>query len=136
VGRAGTRLPRPARGRHLTPTPSGAQGSDRLRTGRPAGPTLRAVLEVNPEAVAIAAALDEERRRVGARGRLLGLSATPAAVAGYPHVTVPAGFVGGLPVGLSFFAGAWQEGRLLAYAHAFERAADARRSPAFPEHLP
>jgi amidase len=38
-------------------------------------------------------------------------------------------------VGLSLFAGPWQEGRLLAYAHAFERAADARRPPTFPERV-
>ncbi len=37
-------------------------------------------------------------------------STSPAAVAGYPHITVPAGFIRGLPIGLSFFAGAWQEG--------------------------
>jgi amidase len=67
--------------------------------------------------------------------RLLGLCASPAAVAGYPHVTVPAGFVHGLPVGLSLFAGAYQEGTLLAYAHAFEQAADARRPPTFPERV-
>ncbi len=68
-------------------------------------------------------------------GRLGGLCAAPAAMAGYPHVTVPAGYVGGLPVGLSFFGGAWQEERLLAYAHAFEQAADARRPPTFPERV-
>jgi len=67
--------------------------------------------------------------------RLLGLCSSPAAVAGYPHVTVPAGFVHGLPVGLSLFAGPYQEGRLLAYAHAFEEAADARRTPTFPERV-
>ena len=55
----------------------------------------------------------------------------PAAIAGYPHVTVPAGYVHGLPVGLSFFGGAYREGPLLAYAHAFERAADVRRAPTF-----
>ena len=58
-------------------------------------------------------------------------SSTPAAVAGYPSVTVPAGFVHGLPVGLSFFAGAWQDAQVLALAHAFEQAHSARRPPRF-----
>ena len=40
-------------------------------------------------------------------------STSPAAVAGYPHITVPAGFIFGLPVGISFFAGAWQEPTLI-----------------------
>jgi amidase len=55
----------------------------------------------------------------------------PAAVAGYPHVTVPMGFVRGLPVGLSFVAGAWTEAKLLKLAFAFEQAAPARRKPTF-----
>ncbi len=46
----------------------------------------------------------------------------PAAVAGYPSITVPAGQVHGLPVGLSFVGPAWSEPRLIALAHAFERA--------------
>lgn len=54
---------------------------------------------------------------------------TASAVAGYPHITVPAGSVLGLPVGLSFFAGAWSEPRLLGYAYAFEQATKARRKP-------
>jgi amidase len=60
-----------------------------------------------------------------------GACSTPAAVAGYPHLTVPAGFVAGLPVGLSFFAGAWSEPMLLRLGHAFEQATRARREPAF-----
>jgi len=55
----------------------------------------------------------------------------PAAVAGYPHITVPAGFVRGLPVGLSFFASAYSEPTLLKLAYAFEQATKARRAPAF-----
>ena len=57
---------------------------------------------------------------------------SPAAVAGYPHVTVPAGFAAGLPVGLSFFGGAWDDGKLIGYASAFERATRARRAPNLP----
>ncbi len=50
----------------------------------------------------------------------LGGSSSAAAVAGYPNITVPAGRVGGLPVGISFFGRAYDEARLLAIAHAFE----------------
>ncbi|HXS94468.1 MAG TPA: amidase [Candidatus Limnocylindrales bacterium] len=56
---------------------------------------------------------------------------TPAAVAGYPHITVPAGFVGGLPVGISFFGTAWSEPVLLKLAYAFEQATKARKKPGF-----
>jgi len=56
---------------------------------------------------------------------------TASAVAGYPHITVPAGQAFGLPVGLSFFAGAWTEARLIKYAYAFEQAVNARRKPEF-----
>jgi amidase len=61
-------------------------------------------------------------------------SSTPAAVAGYPNITVPAGFVGALPVGVSFMAGKNADARLLALAAAFERVADARRAPGFLPH--
>jgi amidase len=56
---------------------------------------------------------------------------TPAAVAGYPHITVPAGLYRGLPIGLSFFGGAFSEGKLLRLASGFEHAAGSRLVPAF-----
>ncbi len=59
----------------------------------------------------------------------LGGSSGLAAVSGYPSVTVPAGYVAGLPVGLSFIAAAWRDGPLIGYAHAFEQAAKARVPP-------
>ncbi len=58
-------------------------------------------------------------------------SSSPAAVAGYPAVTVPAGFAGHLPIGVSFFAGQWADGLVLSCAAAFEQAANARRPPAY-----
>ena len=54
---------------------------------------------------------------------------TPPAVAGYPHVTVPAGYVFGLPVGISFVGRAWSEPTLIRLAYAFEQATHARRAP-------
>jgi amidase len=60
-----------------------------------------------------------------------GASSSPAAVAGYPNVTVPAGFVHGLPVGVSFFGRAWSEATLLRLAYAYEQATRHRRRPQF-----
>ncbi len=58
-------------------------------------------------------------------------STSPAAVAGYPHITVPAGYIFGLPVGISFFAQAWQEPTLIKFAYAFEQATQYRRQPRY-----
>lgn len=58
-------------------------------------------------------------------------SSSAAARAGYPNITVPAGFIAGLPVGVSFFGAAWDEPRLLRIAYAFEQAAPVRREPQF-----
>jgi amidase len=61
----------------------------------------------------------------------IGGSSTAAAVAGYPSVTVPAGFVFGLPVGISFFGRAWSESTLIRMAYAYEQATHNRRGPKF-----
>ena len=54
-----------------------------------------------------------------------------SAVAGYPHITVPAGYVYGMPVGISFFAGAYAEPTLIKIAYAFEQGTKARQTPKF-----
>jgi amidase len=61
----------------------------------------------------------------------LGASSTPAAVAGYPNITVPAGEVFGLPVGISFIGPAWSEARLIGFAYAYEQATHHRKPPRF-----
>ena len=63
-----------------------------------------------------------------------GSSTQPAAVAGYPSITVPAGLVHGLPVGMQFWGRAWSEATLLGIAYGFEQATKARRAPTFAEH--
>jgi amidase len=56
---------------------------------------------------------------------------SPPAVAGYPHITVPAGFQFGLPLGISFFGAPWTEPKLIKVAYAFEQVRKARRKPEF-----
>ncbi len=56
-------------------------------------------------------------------------SSGPAAVAGYPNTTVPAGYSGELPVGLSFFGTRWDDARIMSLAYSFEQATDVRRPP-------
>jgi len=63
-------------------------------------------------------------------------SSSPAAQSGYPNITVPAGFVGELPVGVSFFAGKFEEAKLISIAFAFEQATKVRKAPQFLKALP
>jgi amidase len=58
-------------------------------------------------------------------------SSGPAAVSGYPNVAVPAGYAGELPIGVSFFAGRWQDASVLAFAAAYEAANPVRHAPRF-----
>ena len=60
---------------------------------------------------------------------------SPAAVAGYPHITVPAGFVHGLPAAISFVGAAWSEATLIRLAYAYEQASKQRRAPAFAKSV-
>lgn len=60
-----------------------------------------------------------------------GGSSSPSAWAGYPIISVPAAFVHGLPLGVSFFGGAWSEGELIEIAYAFEQLTKARQAPEF-----
>ncbi|MYE33477.1 MAG: amidase [Gemmatimonadales bacterium] len=64
-----------------------------------------------------------------------GSSAAPAAIAGYPDITVPMGFVKGLPTGVSFFGPAWTEPTLLRIAYAYEQVTQQRRAPTFATTL-
>ena len=54
-----------------------------------------------------------------------------AAITGYPHITVPCGFVWEMPVGISFFGTAWSEPQLISIAYAFEQSSKIRKPPAF-----
>lgn len=59
----------------------------------------------------------------------LGAASSAAAIAGYPHITVPMGYIHGLPVGLSMFSGKLQEGKLIEVAYGYEQATLHRRAP-------
>ncbi len=64
-----------------------------------------------------------------------GGSSSPAAISGYPNITVPMGFIHGLPAGISFFGTAWSEPELLKIAYAFEQATKHRKAPEFLKTL-
>ncbi len=64
-----------------------------------------------------------------------GSSSTPAAVAGYPSVSVPMGYAWGLPVNLSFFGRPWSEPKLIGFAYAFEQKSMHRKAPRFQSSL-
>ena len=64
-----------------------------------------------------------------------GGNSSPAAIAGYPSITVPMGSVAGLPVGMSFIGAPWTEAKLIRSAFAFERATSHRHPPTFPASI-
>lgn len=61
----------------------------------------------------------------------VGGSSSPAAIAGYPAITVPMGFVENLPVGITFFGKAWNEGKLIEIAYSYEQGSRRRRAPKY-----
>jgi amidase len=64
-----------------------------------------------------------------------GGSSEPAAISGYPSITVPCGFVHGLPIGISFFGKAWSEATLIRLAYAYEQASQHRKAPGFMDRI-
>lgn len=66
---------------------------------------------------------------------ITGSASSPAAIAGYPHLTVPMGLVKGLPVGISFFAGAWSDASLLNLGYAFEMARPTLPAPSIAKDI-
>ncbi len=68
--------------------------------------------------------------------RYLGGSSSPAACAGYPSITVPAGFIDELPIGVSFIGKAWSEPELISFAYAYEQGTKHRKPPNFLPTIP
>ncbi len=66
----------------------------------------------------------------------MGGASQPAALAGYPAISVPAGHTFGLPIGVAFMGQAFSEAKLIGYAFAFEQATKARCAPTYPEQVP
>jgi amidase len=66
----------------------------------------------------------------------MGGSSQPMALAGYPAISVPAGYKFGLPIGVSFLGLAYSEPKLIGFAYAFEQATKARRAPTYPAQVP
>lgn len=66
----------------------------------------------------------------------MGGASQPAAIAGYPAISVPAGYTFGLPIGVTFMGQAYSEPKLISFAYAFEQATKARRAPTYPEQIP
>ena len=78
-----------------------------------------------------AAMVADEARKLGLEAKIEKVT-DYAAIAGYPHLSVPAGLVEGMPVGVSFIGTAWTEAKLLAYGYAYEQASHARVAPKVP----
>jgi len=100
---------------------AGAEGIDRLLR---ANNVVALVAPTRPAAWLIDAVHGDTSPGGGSAGGL-------AAVAGYPHLTVPMGRVRGLPVGLSFMGAKWDDARILALGHAYEQASNMRFAPGF-----
>jgi amidase len=66
----------------------------------------------------------------------MGGASQPAALAGYPAISLPAGYTFGLPLGVTFMGQAWSEPKLIGFAYAFEQATKVRRAPTYPERTP
>jgi amidase len=111
-----------------------AAGSARREAARLAGPAgLQAAMELAGVDVLVWATNDPATKIQRGAGDVGGRTAAgPPAVAGWPHLTVPMGRVEGLPVGLSFCGGPWQDGLVLCCGHAFTCALERESSATFP----